>query len=73
MKNKFENNDTINLMEIKELIFNSGISGYEIEKFNGVSRSLLSKVRRGKIDLESLSLRTLIRLQTFVNHRKKES
>ena len=59
--------DIINLKQINQLIANENISAYSIEKEAGFSRDRLAKIRRGDIDLDNVSLKSLKQLQSFIN------
>ena len=60
--------DIINLKQINRLIENEHISAYSIEKETGFSRDRLAKIRRGDIDLDNVSLKSLKQLQSYVNN-----
>lgn len=60
--------DIINLKQINQLIANENISAYSIEKEAGFSRDRLAKIRRGDIDLDNVSLKSLKQLQSYVNN-----
>lgn len=60
--------DIINLKQINQLIVNENISAYSIEKEAGFSRDRLAKIRRGDIDLDNVSLKSLKQLQSYVNN-----
>ncbi|WP_201711181.1 hypothetical protein [Dolosigranulum pigrum] len=60
--------DIINLKQINQLIENEYISAYSIEKETGFSRDRLAKIRRGDIDLDNVSLKSLKQLQSYVNN-----
>ncbi|RAN50929.1 hypothetical protein B8A39_08325 [Dolosigranulum pigrum] len=60
--------DIINLKQINQLIENEHISAYSIEKETGFSRDRLAKIRRGDIDLDNVSLKSLKQLQSYVNN-----
>ncbi|QTJ56139.1 hypothetical protein [Dolosigranulum pigrum] len=60
--------DIINLKQINHLIENEHISAYSIEKETGFSRDRLAKIRRGDIDLDNVSLKSLKQLQSYVNN-----
>ncbi|QTJ34761.1 hypothetical protein FE326_05570 [Dolosigranulum pigrum] len=63
--------DIINLKQINQLIENEHISAYSIEKETGFSRDRLAKIRRGDIDLDNVSLKSLKQLQSYVNNHPK--
>lgn len=60
--------DIINLKQINQLIENEHISAYSIEKETGFSRDRLAKIRRGDIDLDNVSLKSLKQLKSYVNN-----
>ena len=60
-------NVEINLFNIYVLLLDGSISGYELEKEVGVSRTTLLKVRADKEKFLSLSINTLVRLQEWLN------
>ena len=60
--------DIINLKQINQLIENEHISAYSIEKETGFSRDRLAKIRRGDIDLDNVSLKSLKQLHSYVNN-----
>ena len=61
----------VNLKEIKDLIFESNITAYEIEKQTGVFRTTISNLRNNKVKLEDTKLFTLIKLQEYINNLKQ--
>lgn len=64
-------NMIVNLKEIKDLIFESNITAYEIEKQTGVFRTTISNLRNNKVNLEDTKLFTIIKLQEYINNLKK--
>lgn len=60
-------NVEINLFNIYVLLLDESISGYELEKEVGISRTTLLKVRANKEKFLSLSINTLARLQEWLN------
>ena len=62
----------VNLKEIKDLIFESNITAYEIEKQTGVFRTTISNLRNNKVKLEDTKLFTLIKLQEYINNLKQD-
>ena len=60
-------NNEINLFNIYVLLLDKSISGYELEKEVGISRTTLLKVRADKEKFLSLSINTLARLQEWLN------
>ena len=60
-------NVEINLFNIYVLLLDGSISGYELEKEVGISRTTLLKVRADKEKFLSLSINTLVRLQEWLN------
>ena len=65
-------NMIVNLKEIKDLIFESNITAYEIEKQTGVFRTTISNLRNNKVKLEDTKLFTLIKLQEYINNLKQD-
>ena len=63
--------DFISIKSIKQLIKNEHISAYSIEKETGFSRDRLAKIRRGDIDLDNVSLKSLKQLQIYVNNHSE--
>ena len=57
----------INLFNIYVLLLDESISGYELEKEVGISRTTLLKVRADKEKFLSLSINTLVKLQEWLN------
>lgn len=57
----------INLNQIKQLLNDHSISAYKIGKESGMPRQNISSLRRGDIDLDNLSLKSLKQLQSFIN------
>ena len=60
-------NNEINLFNIYVLLLDKSISGYELEKEVGISRTTLLKVRADKEKFLSLSINTLVKLQEWLN------
>ena len=60
-------NVEINLFNIYVLLLDESISGYELEKEVGISRTTLLKVRADKEKFLSLSINTLVKLQEWLN------
>lgn len=60
-------NNEINLFNIYVLLLDESISGYELEKEVGISRTTLLKVRADKEKFLSLSINTLVKLQEWLN------
>ena len=57
----------INLNQIKQLLNDHSISAYKIGKESGMPRQNISSLRRGDIDLDNVSLKSLKQLQAFIN------
>lgn len=57
----------INLNQIKQLLNDHSISAYKIGKESGMPRQNISSLRRGDIDLDNVSLKSLKQLQSFIN------
>ena len=60
-------NVEINLFNIYVLLLDESISGYELEKEVGISRTTLLQVRADKEKFLSLSINTLVKLQEWLN------
>lgn len=60
----------INLFNIYVLLLDESISGYELEKEVGISRTTLLKVRADKEKFLSLSINTLVKIQEWLNSDK---
>ena len=60
-------NVEINLFNIYVLLLDESISGYELEKEVGISRTTLLKVRADKEKFLSLSINTLVKIQEWLN------
>ena len=58
--------DIINLKHIKQLL-NSDIASYTIGNDSGVPRQTISSLRRGDTKLENMSLKNIIKLQSYIN------
>ena len=63
-------NVEINLFNIYVLLLDESISGYELEKEVGISRTTLLKVRADKERFLSLSINTLVKIQKWLNSDK---
>ena len=63
-------NVEINLFNIYVLLLDESISGYELEKEVGISRTTLLKVRADKEKFLSLSINTLVKIQEWLNSNK---
>lgn len=57
----------INLFNIYVLLLDESISGYELEKEVGISRTTLLKVRANREKFLSLSINTLVKIQEWLN------
>lgn len=53
----------INLKQIKQLLNDHSIRAYKIGKESGMPRQNISALRRGDIDLDNVSLKSLKQLQ----------
>lgn len=60
-------NVEINLFNIYVLLLDESISGYELEKEVGISRTTLLKVCADKEKFLSLSINTLVKIQEWLN------
>ncbi|RHW43896.1 hypothetical protein DS832_08890 [Bombilactobacillus bombi] len=58
-------------MSINKLI-NSDIPGYQIEKEAGVSRDLISRLRRKKANLLSITLLSAVKLTEYSNQLQRD-
>lgn len=63
-------NVEINLFNIYVLLLDESISGYELEKEVGISRTTLLKVRANKEKFLSLSINTLVKIQEWLSSNK---
>lgn len=64
------NDVDINLFNIYILLLDESISGYELEKEVGISRTTLLKVRANREKFLSLSINTLVKLQEWLSSDK---
>lgn len=60
----------VNLFNIYVLLLDESISGYELEKEVGISRTTLLKVRADREKFLSLSINTLVKLQGWLDSDK---
>ena len=44
--------------KIKDILYNSRISGHELSKETGINKSMISRYRNGKYKLENMTLAT---------------
>ena len=44
--------------KIKDILYNSRISGHELSKSTGINKSMISRYRNGKYKLENMTLST---------------
>lgn len=58
----------IDVEKIEKLLADENVSAYGIEKVTGVSRDTISKIRRGKSDLENLSIKNALKLMEYVKY-----
>lgn len=57
--------------EVRKLI-ESNITGYKINKETGISESNISRLRKGQIDIGSISLDNAVKLHEFYQKHKQE-
>ncbi|MCC2250091.1 helix-turn-helix domain-containing protein [Virgibacillus sp. AGTR] len=57
--------------DIRKLI-ESDITGYKIKKETGISESTISRIRRGQIDIGSITLDNALKLYEFYQNHKNE-
>lgn len=60
----------INIEAIEQLLNDNSISAYKIGKESGMPRQNISALRRGDIDLDNVSLKSLKQLQSFINNQR---
>lgn len=70
MTNDEELYEDFDLTAIHRLIFDGDISGWQIEKETGFSRTTVARLRNGKTDFEKLTLKNLLRLKQFIGENK---
>lgn len=55
----------LDIDRIKTVLYDTNISGYQIERATGISRTSIHKYRSGKNDFRNITLDTLIKLAAF--------
>lgn len=58
--------------QLIQKLLDSKITGYSIEKHTGVSRTSISRLRRGLMDIDRLLLGHAYRLSRFAEEHKSE-
>ena len=58
----------IDLEKIEKLLADESKSAYGIEKVSGISRDIVSKLRRGDIKMENLTIKNATRLMDYVKY-----
>lgn len=58
----------IDLEKIEKLLADESKSAYGIEKVSGISRDIVSKLRRGDIKMENLTIKNASRLMNYVEY-----
>ncbi|HEO6657978.1 TPA: hypothetical protein VBA67_001952, partial [Streptococcus agalactiae] len=57
----------INTTQVKMVLSNKTISGGELESVTGMSRSTISKYRKGDVDFEKISLKNIMSIQKWID------
>lgn len=57
----------LDIERIKTILYDTSISGGEIERITGVSRVIVHKYRTGKNDFNNITLDTLLKLSKYDN------
>ncbi|HFU3963993.1 TPA: hypothetical protein ACGO2U_001992 [Streptococcus suis] len=57
----------INTSQVKMVLNNKAIPAYSLEAETGVSRDRISKLRRGNIKFENMSLKTIMKIQKWID------
>ena len=57
----------INTSQIEMVLSNKAIPAYTLESETGVSRDTISKFRRGLVAFENIKLKTLMRIQQWID------
>lgn len=60
----------IDLEKIEKLLADENVSAYGIEKVSGISRDIVSKLRRGDIKMENLTIKNATRLMEYVKYEE---
>ncbi|CAI3461587.1 hypothetical protein CIRMBP1304_01576 [Enterococcus cecorum] len=60
----------IDLEKIEKLLADESKSAYGIEKVSGISRDIVSKLRRGDIKMENLTIKNATRLMDYVKYEE---
>lgn len=58
----------IDLEKIEKLLADESKSAYGIEKVSGISRDIVSKLRRGDIKMENLTIKNALKLMDYVKY-----
>lgn len=51
--------------KIKDILYNSRISGHELSKGTGINKSMISRYRNGKYKLENMTLSTARKILNY--------
>ena len=57
----------INTTQVEMVLNNKAIPAYSLEVETGVSRDRISKLRRGDIKFENMSLKTVMKIQKWID------
>ena len=57
----------INTTQVEMVLNNKAISAYSLEAETGISRDRISKLRRGDIKFENMSLKTVMKIQKWID------
>ena len=57
----------INTTQVEMVLNNKAIPAYSLEAETGVSRDRISKLRRGDIKFENMSLKTIMKIQKWID------
>ncbi|HFI0084985.1 TPA: hypothetical protein ACGORA_000375 [Streptococcus suis] len=57
----------INTSQVEMVLNNKAIPAYSLEAETGVSRDRISKLRRGDIKFENMSLKTIMKIQKWID------
>lgn len=55
----------LDIDRIKAVLYDESISGYEIERATGISRTSIHKYRNGRNEFKNITLDTLLKLAEF--------
>lgn len=60
----------INMNLVKAILMDESIPANDLEIKTGVSRSAITRVRRGERKIENLSVGTIIKIQSWIDRRR---